>query len=67
MCSCSREVSFSIFGEFVAKKVLLNRFRFVCGMGFNNLGCVDMGGGGGLANMMLLGRDNETGKWSEFC
>ena len=40
-------VSFSIFGECVAKKILLNRSRFVCSMGFNSLGCSDVGGGGG--------------------
>jgi hypothetical protein len=41
-------VRFSIFIECVEKKVLLNRSKFVYGMGFNNLECVVVVSGGGV-------------------
>jgi hypothetical protein len=55
-------VRFSILKECAGKNVLLNRSKFVCGIGFNNMGCVGIGGRGGLANMILLGRNKETKK-----
>jgi hypothetical protein len=51
----------------VEKNVLLNKSSLFCGMGFNSLGCDGVGGGDGHTNMVLLGRNKETGKWSELC
>jgi hypothetical protein len=67
VCSCSKLVRFSIFDECVEKNVLLNKSSLFCGMGFNSLGCDGVGGGDGHTNMVLLGRNKETGKWSELC
>jgi hypothetical protein len=47
VCSCSKLVRFSIFVECVEKNILLNRSNLFWGMGFNNLGCVGVGVGGG--------------------
>jgi hypothetical protein len=49
--------------ECMLKKVMLNRSRVCCGMGFNNLGFGAGGGGGrGRAIIMLFGNNSKTGK-----
>jgi hypothetical protein len=49
------------------KKVRLKRSRVFCGIRFNNLEFNKGRVGGGLASIMLFGKNSETGKWSELC